>query len=144
MNATGSQEGSSRVEREVLEILERAEASQTPVDQLQATVRRQRATVGAKLAPSSVEGPLRSLFATDIARIAGSLLLALLAALLSDASRLLAFVLAIASVLLLLSLWLPSRGSSPGGAPRWRGQDLRGPGPPPFGRDRNGPPKTPR
>lgn len=144
MNATGGQEGSSRVEREVLEILERAEASQTPVDQLQATVRRQRATVSAKLSRPAVDSPLRSLLATDIARIAGSLLLALLAALLSGASQLLAFILAIASVLLLLSLWLPSRGTSPGGAPRWRGQDLRGPGSSPFNRGRDGPPKAPR
>jgi hypothetical protein len=43
MNASDSGEKSSRVEREVLEILERASATQSPVENVQATVRRQSA-----------------------------------------------------------------------------------------------------
>jgi hypothetical protein len=40
MNASDPGERSSRVEREVLEILERASAAQSPVENVQATVRR--------------------------------------------------------------------------------------------------------
>ena len=50
MNASDPGERSSRVEREVLEILERASASQSPVENVQATVRRQSAWARARLA----------------------------------------------------------------------------------------------
>jgi predicted neutral ceramidase superfamily lipid hydrolase len=127
MNASGSKDNSSRVEREVLEILERSEAAQNPVENLQATVRRQRATMGARVTQSSMDARLRSLVSGGIAKIAAALLLAILAAVVADASRLLAFVFAIND------------------STRWRGQDLRGRGPSsPFGGGGKWPPKPPR
>jgi hypothetical protein len=53
MNASDPGEKSSRVEREVLEILERASASQSPVENMHATVRRQSASARARLAKSA-------------------------------------------------------------------------------------------
>jgi hypothetical protein len=145
MNASGSKDNSSRVEREVLEILERSEAAQNPVENLQATVRRQRATMGARVTQSSMDARLRSLVSGGITKIAAALLLAILAAVLADASRLLAFVFAFASALFFFSLWVPTRGPGPNDSPRWRGQDLRGRGPSsPFGGGGKWPPKPPR
>lgn len=145
MNASGNQDRSSRVEREVLEILERAESSQNPVENLQATVRRQRATMRARASSSPMENRLRSLLSGGVARIAAALLFAVLAAVIADASQLLAFVFAIASALFFFSLWVPTRGPGPNNFPRWRGQDLRDRGPSsPFGGGRNWPKKPPR
>jgi hypothetical protein len=73
----------------------------------------------------------------------GSLLLAAAAAMLADASRLLAVLLAIASALALFSLWIPAGGSPLGNGPtRWRGRDLRDDGPT-FGHEPGVPPTPP-
>lgn len=138
MNASEEPRESTRVEREVLEILERSESAQTPASQIQSAVRRQSASAREQLSRSTFERPTLAVLSSDIARIAGALILAICAAALSDASRLLAVVLAIASALIFFSLWLPARPSGPGDSPRWRGQDLRDNGPPRFGGDSSG------
>ena len=125
MNASDSGEKSSRVEREVLEILERASAAQSPVDNIQTTVRRQRASARARLVKSAnMSSRLREL-PQGLLRIGAALLLAIAAALIADAFRLGSILLAIASAIAFFSLWVPSRAAGPGNAPRWRGQDLR-------------------
>lgn len=139
MNASGQQDGSSRVEREVLEILERAEAAQSPVENLHAAVRRQTESARIQVSRSADSSHLRKLMSADLARIVASLVLAVAAAVVANASPILAFCLAIASAVVFFSLWLPTRGSTAGGSPRWRGQDLRDRGPPPFGPKRDGP-----
>jgi hypothetical protein len=129
MNASDPGERSSRVEREVLEILERASAAQSPVENVQATVRRQSASARARLA----------------FRIGAALLLAIGAAFIADAFHLGAVLLAIASAIAFFSLWVPARGSGPGDSPRWRGQDLReGDDPPGFDLGRIRPPRGPK
>jgi len=144
MNASDQRDGSSRVEREVLEILERAEAAQTPVENLQAAVRRKRVTARAQVPRPASPNWLLERLSPEIMRIAGALLLAIAAVAISDFSRLLAVVLAIASALAFFSLWLPSRTPGPGESPRWRGQDLRDPGSSsPFGHRKNWPKRPP-
>ena len=124
MNASDSGEKSSRVEREVLEILERASATQSPVENVQATVRRQSASARARLSKSAQPLPLRN-WPQDLLKIGAALILAIAAALIAEAFRLGAIVLAIASAIAFFSLWVPARGSGPGSGPRWRGRDLR-------------------
>ena len=125
MNASDSGEKSSRVEREVLEILERASAAQSPVENVQATVRRQGASARARLSKGAHQ-PLRLReWPLGLLKIGAALLLAISAALIADAFRLGAILLAIASAIAFFSLWVPSRVSGPGDAPRWRGQNLR-------------------
>jgi hypothetical protein len=124
MNASDSGEKSSRVEREVLEILERASATQSPVENVQATVRRQSASARARLSKSAQPSRLRN-WPQDLLKIGAALLLAIAAALIAEALRLGAIVLAIASAIAFFSLWVPARGSGPGSGPRWRGRDLR-------------------
>ncbi len=136
MNASEEPRGSSRVEREILEILERSEASQSPVDQLQTAMRRQRASARTQLSRKSSEGWTFARLPMDIFRIAGAFLLAIAAAALSDVSHLVAVILAIASAAVFFSLWVPARPSTPGGPPRWRGRDLHDDGPP-FGGPRS-------
>jgi hypothetical protein len=132
MKTEHPQEGSSRVEREILEILERADSSKTPVDNLQAAVRRQRASARAR-APRAP----RIALSPELLRIGGALFFAIGAAAIADISRLLAMVLAIASVVALFSLWFPSRPSGIGETQRWRGRDLRDQsGPPGFDLER--------
>jgi hypothetical protein len=126
MNADSPRNGSTRVEREILEILERADAAATPVDDFQAAVRRRRASARQRL--SRVAMPALS---PQLLKIGGALLLAAVAAAISDLSRLPATLLAIASIVVFFSLWVPSRASGIGDTPRWRGQDVRDPGRPP-------------
>jgi hypothetical protein len=125
MNASDPEERSSRVEREVLEILERANAAQSPVENVKATARRQSASARARLAKSSDQPWRLREWPQGLFRIGAALLLAIVAASIADAFRLGAIVLAIASAIAFFSLWVPARNSGPGGAPRWRGQDLR-------------------
>jgi len=133
MSASDPREKSSRVEREVLEILERANAAQSPVENVQATVRRQSASARARLSKSSQQPWRLREWPQGLFRIGAALLLAIAAALIADAFRLGAIILAIASGVAFFSLWVPARTSGPGDAPRWRGQDLRdGDDPPGF------------
>jgi len=138
MNTSSQQDGSSRVEREVLEILERAEASRGPVEQIHTAARRQSRSARDFAEESIPLAKLKSSLDSDTVRIGLSLVLAILAAATSDASRIVAIVLALASAALFFSLWFPSRGLRGGDSPRWRGRDLRD-GPPRFGRGDNWP-----
>lgn len=124
MNARDPGEKSSRVEREVLEILERANAAKSPVENVQATVRRQSASARARLSKSAHEPWRLRQWPQGLFKIGAALLLASAAALIGEAFRLGAIVLAIASAIAFFSLWVPSRVSGPGSAPRWRGRDL--------------------
>jgi hypothetical protein len=119
MNASDPGEKSSRVEREVLEILERVSASQSPVENMQATVRRQRASARARLAKSAHHPSRLREWPQGLLKIGAALLLAIAAASIADAFRL------GASGIAFFSLWVPPRVSGPGNAPRWRGRDLR-------------------
>jgi hypothetical protein len=125
MNASDPGEKSSRVEREVLEILERASAAQSPVENVQATVRRQSASARARLSKSTHRPSRLRDWPQGLLKIGAALLLAIGAALVADAFRLGAIMLAIASAIVFFSLWVPDRVSGPGNSPRWRGQDLR-------------------
>jgi hypothetical protein len=131
MNASDPGERSSRVEREVLEILERADAGQSPVENVQATIRRQGASARARLSKSSLQPWRRREWPQGLFRIGAALLLAIAAASIADAFGLGAVILAIASAIAFFSLWVPSRVSGPGDAPRWRGRVVRGEDDPP-------------
>jgi hypothetical protein len=110
----------------VLEILERANATQSSIENVQATVRRQSTSARARLAKSSHQPWRLRDWPQGLFRIGAALLFAITAALIADAFRLGAIVLSIASAIAFFSLWVPARASGPGDAPRWRGQDLRG------------------
>jgi hypothetical protein len=140
MTASDQRDRSSRVEREIQEILERAEAKQSPVDNLQAAMRRQATSTRERVTRASApEFLLRSINA-EVVRIAGALLLAVIAAGIAGTSHVLAVLFAIAGALVFFSLWFPSRSRGVGEGPRWRGQDLRDQGgSSPFGRGRNWP-----
>jgi hypothetical protein len=145
MNASDPGERSSRVEREVLEILERANAAQSPIENVQATVRRQSTSARARLAKSSHQPWRLRDWPQGLFRIGAALLLAIMAALIADAFRPGAIVLAIGSAIAFFSLWVPGRVSGPGDAPRWRGQDLReGDDPPGFDLGRLWPRRGPK
>jgi hypothetical protein len=145
MNAGDPGERSSRVEREVLEILERADAAQSPVENVQATVRRQSASARARLAESSHQPWRIREWPPGLFKIGAALILAIGAALIADAFRAGAVFLAIASAIAFFSLWVPARASGAGDAPRWRGQDLReGDDPPGFDLGRIRPRRGPK
>jgi hypothetical protein len=124
MNASDPGEKSSRVEREVIEILERASAAQSPVENVQATVRRQGATARARLSKSAHVSSRFREWPQGLLRIGAALLFAIAAALIADAFHLGAIILAIASGIAFFSLWVPARVSGSDGPPRWRGRDL--------------------
>jgi hypothetical protein len=145
MNASDPGERSSRVEREVLEILERTSTTPSPVENVQATVRRQGASARARFSKRSRQPWRLRDWPQGIFRIGAALLLAIGAALIADAFRLGAILLAIASAIAFFSLWVPSGASGPGDTPRWRGQDLRGGDDPPgFDLGRIRPPRGPK
>jgi hypothetical protein len=127
MSTTGSPEGPTRIEREILEILERAEAEKHPVDDIQAAVRRRSARTRAKM-QSAARHEWALSWSSDLVRIGAALLLAIAAALTANVSNFLAVFLAVASGAALLSLWFRAGPGGPGDRPRWRGQDLDGPG----------------
>ena len=132
MNAQDEPPRSSRVEREILEILEKSEAEQPRVVSIQDAARRRRASMQSRM-PSTPSRDWREIFfASDIARLIGAFALAIVAAALSGISGLLSSLLAIIAVLVFFSLWVPTRSSGFGGGsgPRWRGQDLRDNDPP--------------
>jgi hypothetical protein len=107
----------------VLEILERAEGKSRPVTEAQQTLQRQSASLRSQL--SHLSG--RALD-PGIYKLGAALILAVVAAAVVDVSRLGGVMLAIASAIAFFSLWLPSRVASFDERPRWRGQDLGGPG----------------
>ena len=145
MNASDPGDRSSRVEREVLEILERASAAPSPIENVQATVRRQSTSARTRLAKSSHQPWRLRDWPQGLFRIGAALLLAITAALIADAFRLGAIVLAIGSAIAFFSLWVPARVSGPGNAPRWRGQELReGDDPPGFDLGRIWPRRGPK
>jgi len=110
---------SSRVEREILEILEKADASVTPIDKLSTNLRR-RPQVSIPKRPSRFSGKVTP----EIIKVGASLVLAFLAAAVAGASHLLGLGFAIASLIVLFSLWVPTGSASFGERPRWRGRDL--------------------
>lgn len=138
MSSTDQRDGPSRVEREILEILERSEPQPTSLDEFRARLQHRAAPVKSQVGHVQLPD-----FPPDLLRLLGSLLLAVAAAAVSDFSRLLGLLLAIGSGLALMSLWIPFGPSVPGGAPRWRGQDLRQP-PKAFGLFRRDPGSGPR
>jgi hypothetical protein len=144
MNASDPGERSSRMEREVIEILERANAAKSPVENVQATVRRQSASARARMSKSTREPWRLQQWPQGLFRIGAALLLAIAAALIGETFHLGAIVLAIASAIAFFSLWVPSRVSGPGNSPRWRGRDLRDDDPPGFDLTRFSPRRGPK
>jgi hypothetical protein len=143
MTAADPRDGSSRVEREVLEILERADASHSPVEHLQAAMRRRRQSARARVAAGASSVRLPKWLSPATLRIVAALVLAFGAYSAAGASRPLGLILAIASALVFFSLWVAAIPSQNGGRPRWRGQDLDDDSQP-FGFDRERGPKRPR
>jgi hypothetical protein len=121
---TESPERPSRIEQEVREILERAEAQRSPIDHLSESVQRGRVEAQRRLQRPTPALSRSRILTPEILRIVGALALALLAALLGEISRLLAVVAAIASLVLFFSLWFPTSGAASADRPRWRGRDL--------------------
>ena len=124
MNAGDPGERSTRVEREVLEILERTNAAQSPVENVQAAVRRKKESARAQLSSNSRSSWIPQHWPQEFLRLAAALALAIAAALIADAFRLGAVVLAIASAVCFFSLWVNPRTSNLGRPSRWRGRDL--------------------
>jgi len=110
---------SSRVEREILEILEKADASVTPIDKFSNTIRRR-----PQIARPTISSRLGGRITPGIAKIAASIVLAILSATVAGASHLLSLGFAIASLIVLFTLWIPSRTANIGERPRWRGRDI--------------------
>src|SRR5918993_567406 len=106
MNASDPGERSTRLEREVLEILERANTPPSPVENVQATVRRQRASASARLSIDARHGWWPRNWPQDLFRLAAAL------------------ALAIASAIAFFSLWAQPRTTSLGKPTRWRGRNL--------------------
>ena len=124
MNASDPGERSSRLEREVLEILERTSTPPSPVESVQATVRKQRASANARFSIGARRGWRPQNWPQDLLRLTTALVLAIAAAMIADAFRFGALVLAIASAIVFFSLWAQPRTSSLGKPTRWRGRDL--------------------
>ena len=110
---------SSRVEREILEILEKADASVTPIEKLSSTIRRR-----PQLAPPAMSSRLGGKITPEIVKIGSSLSLAFLSAAVAGPLHGFGLGFAIASLIVLFSLWIPSRTANFGERPRWRGRDL--------------------
>ena len=123
---TESPERPPRLEQEVREILERAEAQRSPISHLNESVHRRGLDARQRLKrPAARPIPIRSRFFTpEILRIVGALGLAIVAALVGEISRLLAVLAAIASLLVFFSLWFPTSRPMSSHRPRWRGRDL--------------------
>jgi hypothetical protein len=124
MNASDPGERSTRLEREVLEILERANTPPSSVENVQATVRRQRASASARLSIGARHGWWPRNWPQDLFRLATALVLAIAAAMIAEAFRFGALVLAIASAIAFFSLWAQPRTTSLGKPTRWRGRNL--------------------
>lgn len=121
---TESPERPSRVEQEVREILERADAQRSPIDHIGETVQRRKAGAQQRLKRTAPMPSRSHILTPGIQRILGALLLAVVAILLGEVSRLLATLAAIASLVVFFSLWFPTTGTRSSQRPRWRGRDL--------------------
>jgi hypothetical protein len=119
MNAGESGKGSTRIEREILEILERADAPRTPIDHVSNAVRR-RPTFGLPKLPTSINAAL----SPEVVKIVASVLLAICAAAVGGMSHLLGLVFAFLSAATFFWLWIPAGPSGLGDRPRWRGNDV--------------------
>lgn len=109
--------GRSRVEAEVLEILERADRDPTIADRMRAK------TLETRVALERRSSPGRPRNLTPVTLLAGSVLLAIAAAAVRGVSPLLAVLLGIASFGMLAALWF-DRGQSLPTASKWRGRDI--------------------
>lgn len=114
----------SRLEQEVREILERTEAERSPIDHISDSVRRRTIDAQHRLQRPASRTLRSRMFTPEILRIVGALALAIMAVLLGSVSNLLSVVLAIASLLVFFSLWLPSPRATTAERPKWRGRDL--------------------
>ncbi len=112
--------GRSRVEEEIIEILERADRPPTVIDQV-----RGRTAFGQATLRTSIERREFSSW-TPRAAIACAFLLAIASLLASHYAPLIAGFLAVTSFASLASLWFV-RSKSPAPAPKWRGQDISRP-----------------
>ena len=126
----------SRVEDEVLEILQKADRPPTVADQVRSKAREGKVSLGRAAAHQGrfdLRGPLAPLL--------GAVALALLGSLVRGASPLAASLLGVFAFAVFCSLWFaPSTG--PGTGNRWRGRDLGDlPGRPPTPFRRPGPPR---
>ncbi len=126
----------SRLEDEVLEILQKADRPPTVADQVRFKARESKVSLGwaaASRGRFDLRGPL--------APLVGAVAVALLGALVRDVSPLLASLLGVVAFGLFCSVWFaPSTGSGTGN--RWRGRDLGDlPGRPPTPFRRPGPPR---
>lgn len=121
---TESPERPTRLEQEVREILERTEAQRSPIDQIGDAVHRQKVATHRRLKQSALPPVQSRILTPEILRIVGALALAVLAAVLGEVSRLLAMMVAIASLILFFSLWFPVSRATSTDRPRWRGRDL--------------------
>lgn len=109
--------GRSRVESEVLEILERADRDPTIADKVRAKSLETRVALGRRATPGCPRNLTPSLL------LLGSVLLAIAAAALRGVSPLLAILLGFASFGMLAALWF-DRGQSMPSVSKWRGRDL--------------------
>jgi hypothetical protein len=108
----------------VREILERADAQRSPIDHLGESVHRRTTEAQQRLKRTAPMQSRSKILTPGIQRILGALVLAVVAVLLGEVSRLLATLAAIASLVVFFSLWFPTSGTSSSHRPRWRGRDL--------------------
>lgn len=124
----------SRVEDEVLEILARADRPPTPSEQARA--RLDEARFAARRSMTRRQG-WRDVARSPIALLAGSLLLAVLAAFARSFAPPIGVLLGLASAAAFFAVWFERR-PRPSGPTRWRGRDLdAGPRLPDLGRFRD-------
>lgn len=109
--------GRSRVESEVLEILERADRDPTIADRMRAKSWETRAALGRQAVPTRPDKLTPGML------LIGSVLLAVAAAALRGVSPLLAVLLGLASFGMLAALWFDGGRQLPS-ASKWRGRDL--------------------
>ena len=112
----------TRLEDEVLQILNQVDRDPTPAERLRDAGRRGRRAVSK---PPALPSPMRRL--GPGLWLVASLLIAGAAALVAPSSHLAGFVLGIASLACLVMVWRPTASSGGDGVRRWRGRDLGGP-----------------
>jgi hypothetical protein len=115
--------GRSRVEEEIIEILERADRPPTVIDQV-----RGHAALGQASVRHSLQRGVHVSWSPRAA-IATAFLLALAALVVRGPVPVLAAILAVLSFAALVSLWFVRSVTPPPSGPKWRGQDMRGSSP---------------